>query len=60
MLESVYNIIQQTILTLVSVDIYTYIYVFCVIPSEVYVLAGKNYSINDSNGNIVKIWHLQV
>ena len=36
-LESVYKIIQQTILTLVSVDIYTYIYVFCVIPSEVYV-----------------------
>ena len=41
MLESVYNIIQQTILTLVNVDIYTYIYVFCVIPSEVYVLVGN-------------------
>ena len=54
-----YNIIQQTILTLGS-WIFTLISVFCVIPSEVYVLAGKNYSINDSNGNIVKIWNLQV
>ena len=40
-LESVYNIMQQTILTLVSVEIYTYINVFYITPTEVYVWVGN-------------------
>ena len=47
-LESVYNIMQQTILTLVSVEIYTYINVF-ISPLQRYMCGWEmNYSITDS------------
>ena len=40
-LESFYNIMQQTVFTLVSVEIYTYINVFYITLSEVYVWVGN-------------------